>query len=126
MDIGEVSEITKLKAHTLRYYESIGLIRNITRDSSWKRSYTEADLRWIEFINRLRQTGMNISKMRQYAELRYMGDSTITERKKIMQEHLASIDIEIKTLTEARDYVAKKIKIYIEMEENIDGEGKQV
>jgi hypothetical protein len=41
-----------------------------------------------------------------------------------MQKHLASIDQEIKTLTGARDYVAKKVKIYIDMEEKINGEGK--
>lgn len=32
LDIGEVSKITKLKPHTLRYYESIGLIQDIKRN----------------------------------------------------------------------------------------------
>jgi Predicted transcriptional regulators len=124
LEINEVSKITKLKAHTLRYYESIGLIKNIKRNSSGKRIYTEQDLKWLEVINRLRATGMNINKMIEYARLRHMGDETITQRKNIMKEHLSSIENEIKKLLEAKDYVEKKIKIYSEMEEKINETGK--
>lgn len=118
-EISEVANITKLKAHTLRYYESIGLIKDIKRDSSGKRIYSEQDLKWLEVINRLRATGMNINKMKKYASLRHMGDETVTERKNIMKEHLTSIERKIEELQEAREYVAKKIEIYTEMEEKI-------
>lgn len=121
LEISEVSKLTKLKPHTLRYYESIGLIKAIKRNESGKRVYSEQDLKWLEFIIRLRETGMNISKMKEYARLRYLGDETISERKNIMQEHLASIDEEIKRLLEAKKFVENKIQIYIEMEENING-----
>lgn len=124
LEISEVSKITKLKPHTLRYYESIGLIKAIKRNESGKRVYTEKDLKWLEFLIRLRETGMNISKMKEYARLRYLGDDTISERKSIMQEHLASIDEEIKRLLEAKKFVENKIQIYIEMEEDINGKGK--
>jgi DNA-binding transcriptional MerR regulator len=119
-EISEVANITKLKAHTLRYYESIGLIKDIKRDSSGKRIYSEQDLKWLEVINRLRATGMNINKMKKYANLRHMGDETVTERKNIMKEHLTSIERKIEELQEAREYVAKKIEIYTKMEEKLN------
>ncbi|EKQ51260.1 MULTISPECIES: MerR family transcriptional regulator [unclassified Clostridium] len=119
-EISEVSKITKLKSHTLRYYESIGLIKDIKRNTAGKRVYTEDDLKWLEVINRLRETGMNIRQMQEYARLRHMGDETISERKIIMENHLESINREIDKLLEARDYVEKKIKIYNEMEEKIN------
>ncbi|WP_297428742.1 MerR family transcriptional regulator [Clostridium sp.] len=119
-EISEVSKITKLKSHTLRYYESVGLIRDIKRNAAGKRVYSEDDLKWIEAINRLRETGMNIRKMQEYARLRHMGDETILERKIMMENHLESINREIDKLLEARDYVEKKIKIYNEMEEKIN------
>jgi len=124
LGISEVSKITKLKPHTLRYYESIGLIRDVKRNSSGKRIYSEQDLRWLEVINRLRTTGMNINKMKEYARLRHLGDETITERKKIMEEHLSSIEGEIQMLQEAREYVARKVEIYNEMEEKFNGRRK--
>lgn len=124
LEISEVSKLTKLKPHTLRYYESIGLIKSIKRNESGKRVYSEQDLKWLEFLIRLRETGMNISKMKEYARLRYLGDDTISERKSIMQEHLASINEEIERLLEAKKFVENKIEVYIEMEENIYGKGK--
>ncbi len=124
LGIREVSKITKLKPHTLRYYESIGLIGDIQRNSSGKRIYSEGDLKWLEVINRLRTTGMNINKMKEYARLRHLGDETITERKNIMKEHLSSIECEIKMLQEAREYVARKVEIYNEMEEKFNARGK--
>ncbi|MDD3224107.1 MAG: MerR family transcriptional regulator [Clostridium sp.] len=124
MDISEVSKITKLKPHTLRYYESIGLIKDIKRSSSGKRIYTEDDLKWLEVINRLRTTGMNINKMKEYARLRNIGDSTVSERKKIMEEHLQSIEKEIERLNEAKNYVKRKVRIYSKMEEKINEKGK--
>lgn len=120
LEINEVSKLTKLKAHTLRYYESIGLIKDIKRNAAGKRIYTEQDLKWLEVINRLRSTGMNISQMKEYARLRHMGDSTISERKNIMKEHLISIEKEIEKLLDAKEYVENKIKIYNEMEEKLN------
>lgn len=121
LEISEVSKLTKLKPHTLRYYESIGLIKAIKRNESGKRVYSQQDLKWLEFIIRLRETGMNISKMKEYARLRYLGDETISERKNIMQEHLESINQEIERLSEAKKFVENKIQVYIEMEENNNG-----
>lgn len=124
LEISEVSKLTKLKPHTLRYYESIGLIKSIKRNESGKRVYSQQDLKWLEFIIRLRETGMSISKMKEYARLRYLGDDTISERKSIMEEHLVSINKDIERLLEAKKFVENKIEVYIEMEENINGKGK--
>jgi DNA-binding transcriptional MerR regulator len=40
MDIKTISKITGLSAHTLRYYEKIGLLLNIERDSKGYRDYS--------------------------------------------------------------------------------------
>jgi len=126
LEIGAVARLVGLKPHTLRYYENIGLIRDIRRDAAGKRIYTETDLKWLEVVNRLRATGMPISKMAEYARLRQLGDSTAPARKKILQDHLGTIEREIETLMEVRDYVAGKIAIYNEMEARGSGAGKQV
>lgn len=121
IEISDMAKLMNLNSSTLRYYESIGLITDIKRNASGKRVYSERDIKWIEMIGRLRETGMNINKMKKYAQLRKMGDSTITERKNIMQEHLKFIENKIEELAKSRDYVAKKVKIYTKMEEKING-----
>lgn len=121
IEISDVSKLMKLNQSTLRYYESIGLITDIKRNTSGKRVYSEEDIKWIEMIGRLRETGMNINKMKKYAQLRKMGDSTIAERKNIMKEHLELIENKIEELSKSRDYVAKKVDIYTKMEEKTNG-----
>lgn len=96
-------------ASTLLYYESIGLISDIKRDAAGKRIYSEKDMKWIEMISRLRETGMNINKMKQYAKLRRIGDTTVSERKAIMQEHLKFIEDKITMLSKMHDFVTKKL-----------------
>lgn len=46
------------KIHTLRYYEKIGLIVAIGRNSNGYRYYSAADIEWISFLKRLKATGM--------------------------------------------------------------------
>lgn len=120
LKIGEVAKLIKLKPHTLRYYESIGLIKDVKRNESGNRAYSENDLRWIEFLKRLKATGMKISKMKEYAELKNLGGTTISQRRTILKEHLNLIEDEIKVLLETQEYVKNKIEIYKEMEEDFN------
>lgn len=64
----QVAVVTQLSVHTLRYYERIGLVAPICRASSGHRRYSSQDIAWIEFLTRLRATGMPIRQMQQFAE----------------------------------------------------------
>ena len=72
MTISEVAKKLGLTPHTLRYYEKIGLIRDVARRSG-KRDYSPADVVWLEFIQRLKATSMPLKEIRQYSQLRYAG-----------------------------------------------------
>lgn len=61
--IGEFSKITNLSIYTLRYYEEEELITP-SRKSNGHRSYNDSDLRWIEFVQRLKDTGMPIKDIK--------------------------------------------------------------
>lgn len=125
MEIKEIVKITKLKAHTLRYYESLGLIKSIERNSSGNRVYSEKDIVWIEFLKRLKSTGMKIKEMLKYSELRNQGDKTVTERKNMLIAHSKFISAEIEKLTETQKYINEKIDIYKKMEEDVNGNSNQ-
>ena len=57
--IGEFSKLTGLGIHTLRYYEQENLIRP-KRNAANRRCYSDSDIKWIDFIKRLKDTGMPI------------------------------------------------------------------
>jgi DNA-binding transcriptional MerR regulator len=86
MTIGEISEQTNLPESTLRYYEKKGLIK-VSRDKNGRRDYEESDIEWIKFIRRLKETGMLLKDIQKYSDLRYRGNSTMTERLNMLQVH---------------------------------------
>lgn len=88
--IGEFSKITGISAYTLRYYEKKGLIR-VGRDHAGKRDYSEADIEWVKFIKRLKDTGMLLRDIKHYSDLRYEGDATMEERMELLLLHRKSV-----------------------------------
>mgnify|MGYP002107455585 CR=1 FL=1 len=49
-------------------------------DGAGRRDYREADVEWVKFIKRLKDTGMLLRDIRHYSDLRYQGDETMEER----------------------------------------------
>lgn len=87
MKIGEVVKRSGLSAHTIRYYERIGLLPYAFRDQGGRRDYSTDILGWIEFLGRLKSTGMTIRNMSRYAKLREQGTTTEVERCELLIEH---------------------------------------
>lgn len=103
--------LTKLGIHTLRYYEHEGLIVP-DRDKRNRRCYSDKDLLWVEFIKRLKNTGMSIKNMQQYAKLRAEGNSTLHERMEMLTAHREILDEQIIQLQEHRTKLDEKINFY--------------
>ena len=109
--IGEFSKLTNLGIHTLRYYEHEHLITP-ARNSGNRRCYTDQDLVWIDFIKRLKGTGMPIKEIRKYAELRAKGESTLSERMEMLIFHRKTLNKQIHQLQEHMGKLDKKIDFY--------------
>ncbi len=109
--IGEFSEITGLGIHTLRYYELEGLIVPM-RNSSNRRCYSDKDIAWIDFIKRLKATGMPIKDIKQYAALRAKGDTTLFERMEMLIRHRQSLNEQIRQLQEHEIKLVEKTAFY--------------
>ncbi|GGG06435.1 hypothetical protein GCM10010912_58800 [Paenibacillus albidus] len=118
LTIQQVAAATSLSVHTLRYYEKMNLITSIQRDENGYRCYSLEDITWIEFLNRLKATGMTIKKMIELAELRRQGDSTLTARRKFLEEHYKEVQQHMIELQNNLNLLANKIVTYKEMENN--------
>ncbi|MDU2066510.1 MAG: MerR family transcriptional regulator [Sporomusaceae bacterium] len=109
--IGQFSKLTQLSAPTLRYYEQEQLIV-VNRDALGRRYYTAADVEWILFIKKLKDTGMPIKSIREYAILRYQGDATIARRLEILEKHKLAVMQEKEKWDENLQNLEGKIAIY--------------
>jgi DNA-binding transcriptional MerR regulator len=108
-----------MTAHTLRYYERVGLIQPVGRARNGHRRYSEADEAWLHFLHCMRATNMPIRAMQRYAELREMGDATSLERRKILEDHQAGIAAQIEELQQAHALLTHKIANYKKIEQRI-------
>ncbi|MEJ1110809.1 MULTISPECIES: MerR family transcriptional regulator [unclassified Kribbella] len=111
LTIAEAAEITGLTAHTLRYYERIGLLR-VGRDSAGYRSYDRQAMARIVFITRLRVSGMPIGTLSHYLDLVEQGEHTAPQRLALMQEHRDQIQQQLRDLQLALAVTDYKIAMY--------------
>ena len=112
LTISEVADATGLSVHTLRYYERIGLIHPIDRAGSSHRRYSEDDIGWIEFLLKLRATGMSIHDMQAYAELQRRGDVTLPERVEMLRQLQSEAEARIEELNQHLGLIRYKIELY--------------
>ena len=91
MKIGQLAQRSGLSAHTIRYYEQIGLLPRADRDRSGQRDYDASILTCIEFLERLKTTGMPIRDMLRYAALRGSGSGADAERRALLERHRQNV-----------------------------------
>jgi DNA-binding transcriptional MerR regulator len=111
LTVAQVCELLDIGQHTLRYYERQGLV-HVPRDAAGHREYGPAQLRRVEFLKRMRTSGMSMSRLAQYIALVEQGDDTVPQRLALMREHRESIIArlqEIQVALAATDY---KIETY--------------
>ncbi len=114
MTIAEVSRKYDLSADTLRYYERIGLIPPVNRNSSGNRDYTEGDCRWVKFIKCMRNAGLSIELLIEYVSLFQQGKATIDVRKELLLEQRRQLAEKVQELQNTLSYLDHKINGYEE------------
>jgi DNA-binding transcriptional MerR regulator len=118
LSIDEVAKRTGLTAHTLRYYERIGLIAPVARAAGGQRRYAASDMDWIAFLLRLRTTHMPIGKMQTFAHLRGAGDATVPARRQLLEEHLTEVLADIEAMRQSAQALQEKIAHYHRLEQS--------
>jgi DNA-binding transcriptional MerR regulator len=112
LTIGQVVATSGVSTHTLRYYEQAGLLRSIGRTDAGHRLYAPADLDWLQFVMRLKATGMPIAGMQAFAALRAEGDATYGARRAMLIEHRDAVLARIAELQTNLDAISDKIVFY--------------
>ncbi|GAB2720699.1 MerR family transcriptional regulator [Nocardia thraciensis] len=110
--IGEAAERSGLSRDTLRWYERIGLMDYIGRDSGGKRRFSDRDLAWLHLISCLRLTGMSVADMLHYAELVRAGDATTPQRLQMFRKTRAEVLDRIDELQQTLSVLDRKITMY--------------
>ncbi|MEQ7050595.1 MerR family transcriptional regulator [Paenibacillaceae sp. P-4] len=125
--IGEAARITGVSAYTLRYYEQIGLLPSPQRQGGKPegvRQYSDQDLRFIQFIYGLKQTGMKLEDIAAFTEdgcllsgerLPHDIEDTLHKRMDMLDRHLTRLNVQIVQLESVRKTAEEKRRMYDEL-----------
>lgn len=108
----QTCEKTNLTYDTLKYYYNEGLIPNVKRDKNNYRIFNDKDIAWINSLSCLKNCGMSIAEMKLYLELCLKGESSIKERKKILDKKLKQLEEKKQQIQDSIDYINWKHKFY--------------
>lgn len=112
MTIKEVSEKYNISQDTLRYYERIGMIPEISRTPGGIRNYQDSDLGWVELAICMRSAGLPIEALIEYVKLYQQGDTTFAARLQLLQEQRESLEEQKTQLEKAINKLNYKISRY--------------
>ncbi|MFI1395290.1 MerR family transcriptional regulator [Streptomyces sp. NPDC020681] len=110
--ISEVVAFTGLTAHTLRWYERIGLMPHVDRSHTGQRRFTNRDLDWLAFVGKLRLTGMPVADMVRYAEMVREGEHTFEGRQELLEQTRRDVLTRIAELQDTLAVLDHKIEFY--------------
>ena len=114
LTISDAARATGVSAHTLRYYERAGLLDPVDRAASGHRRYAEEDIARIQFLTKLRSTGMPIRQIREYAELMRAGDDTHEARLPLLESHREAARAHLDETARNLELIDYKIDYYRE------------
>ena len=113
LTIGQVSALTGLTTHTLRFYEQEMLFfAPVRRDAAGRRVFTAEEVEWLKVCTKLRSSGMPLPEIRRYAQLVVEGPGNETERFEILRRHEAKVRQQVADLQEALGVIHAKVEIY--------------
>ncbi len=120
--IKEAAAETGVTAHTLRYYERIGLLEPVGREENGRRRYNEGNLYSVRFLTMLRATGMPIRDMLVFMQLTRAGDETVSGRAELLERHQRELRSRLKELAGHMDVLERKIAWYRQREQELAAE----
>lgn len=106
MNIKQAASLTSLPAKTIRYYESIGLLKPLRTENGY-RDYREADLHTLGFLARARALGFPIEDCRRLLSLDSDATRSSSEVKALAQQHIRQIGDKISELKAMRTTLQK-------------------
>lgn len=101
MNIGTAAERSGLPPKTIRYYEAVGLVRP-RRGGNNYRSYSEADLHRLRFLQRSRSLGFSVEECRRLLSLYGDRRRESADVKALAEARLAEIDRKMEELESLR------------------------
>lgn len=110
MNIQQVAEKLSISADTIRRWERLGMIPPITRDRDGLRTFTDTDIRWVEYAKLLNMMNVSPDFQIEYVKLVMLGKKAIPARQSLLQEQLNQLKEDHQCLTDRINEMEKMVE----------------
>ena len=101
--IGDISQLLGLTVDTLRYYEKIGLLPRVGRNSAGLREYIERDVSRLRFIQRAQKMSFSLAEIAYLLAMRENPQQARDEVRTLTTVKLDEVETRLKDLTLLRN-----------------------
>jgi len=101
--ISEIGELLGLSADTLRYYEKIGLLKNVARSAGGARIYSSKDLSRLRFIRRAQSMSFSLVEIGKLLAMREDPQHARDDIRQLTHDKLTEVETRLKELNTLRD-----------------------
>ena len=110
--IREVSGLYDIPTSTLRYYEDLGLLKDVVHNDKNQRVYNDEHLAKLDAIGCFKRTGLPLSKMKEFFEYSEKLCEHIDDVVDMMVEHEESIVKQLHELESGLVHIQHKVRFY--------------
>jgi DNA-binding transcriptional MerR regulator len=111
--IGDVAERAGVTPPTVRYYESLGLLKRPVRSASGYRRYAEDAVRELQFIRKARALGFSLDEISEIVKLTRSGKTPCARVMSLAHQHLEAVQERIRLLETFRDQLATELARWV-------------
>ena len=107
--IGELATRVGVAPPTIRYYESIGLLRPPARTTAGYRRYPERTVEDLVFIRKAQALGFTLDEVAEIVTLTRAGKTPCARVVSLTEKHLAALDERIARMQQFRDSLSVEL-----------------
>lgn len=118
--IKEVSELFQLTPATLRYYETMGILTNVSRSASGHRIYKEMHLNRLRTICCFKNTGMTISQLQEFFSYEEDQNNHIDDILALLESQKTLVMTQMFELQKTYGHVLRKLNYFQDRKNSLE------
>lgn len=107
MKIGELANAVGLNSASIRYYESVGLLKHSDRTMANYRVYGEEHMERLRFIVKGKQLGFSLDEIKDILLLHDQNHPTCVHVRSLLEEKVRQVDVMLRGLGEFREELVR-------------------
>ena len=110
--IKQVSKMTKISEHTIRFWAKKGLFTHLQRDKNGVRYFDKQDLQLVSLVHCFRELELGLDEIKHYLNLCLLGDETLEQRCEFIKKQRDKVKSILQDYSKILKRLDNKVKIY--------------